>query len=67
MITTNMSSRGDPTTYTRLREECERLLEIAKAIEAFTRTQRPFDDDDEFVRLLDEFKRIRAEVLSISP
>lgn len=67
MITTNMSSRDDPSTYTRLREECERLLEMAKAIEAFTRTKRMLNDDDELARLLDEFKKIRAEVLSISP
>jgi hypothetical protein len=33
MIATNIASASDPLTYTRLREECEKLLQFAKELE----------------------------------
>jgi hypothetical protein len=67
MVTTNTASHGSPSTYTRLRQECENLLAIAKKIENVALTKRAFTDDADFMKLMDEFMKKRQDVISVAP
>lgn len=63
MVTTNMASTSDPLTYTRLREECEKLLQLAKELEGKTLENREtFAADQEFLQLKDA---LRAQNMSV--
>jgi hypothetical protein len=66
MITTNAASASDPSTYTSLREECEKLLQIAKKLEDKARANRDaFSEDQEFLQMKKEFQSRYISVHSI--
>jgi hypothetical protein len=66
MITTNIASASDPLTYTRLREECEKLLQLAKELEGKTLENREtFAGGQEFLQLKGALRAQNMSVQSI--
>lgn len=55
MYTTNTASSALPTTYTTLRDECEKILKIAKDLERQA-SNGNFEKNSEFMNLKNELK-----------
>jgi hypothetical protein len=68
MYTTNLASKSLPATYIRRREECEKLLEIARNIEsvATSSNNTAFQADQAFEKLEYEYKEKLLFVSSLS-
>lgn len=67
MITTNSASASDLSTYTRLREECKKLLQIAEGLEDKAQANRDtFSEDQEFLQLKKDFQSVCISVNNIS-
>jgi hypothetical protein len=66
MFTTNTASKGLAMTYVQRREECEKLLKIAREMESFASKVEKFQDDRAFEELETRYKKQLLSIHSLS-
>lgn len=66
MRTTNAASRSLPATYVTRREECEKLLRVARHLEQLALNNPDFSNSAEFKSLQADYGAQLRNVLSIS-
>jgi hypothetical protein len=66
MQTTNTQIRLLRSTYVQIRKEYDRPAELARDLEAVVREQSDFTEDEQFIKIKDQFKTQLPQVISFN-